>query len=101
MWTWGSVFHEVPGMEPWGSFLGGWINHNHILKNLPIMLSFFGFYLLPILMIEFLNSGFKDFFYRYFKSFFFALIILIFFITNKFIKLFRRLYASWGRGFKS
>jgi hypothetical protein len=42
------------------------------------MLSFFGFYLLPILMIEFLNSGFKDFFYRYFKSFFFALIILIF-----------------------
>ena len=78
MWTWGSVFHAVPGMEPWGSFLGGWINHNHILKNLPIMLSFFGFYLLPILMIEFLNSGFKDFFHRYFKSFFFALIILIF-----------------------
>ena len=25
MWTWGSVFHAVPGMEPWGSFLGGWI----------------------------------------------------------------------------
>ena len=33
MWTWGSVFHVVPGMEPWGSFLGGWINHDHILKN--------------------------------------------------------------------
>ena len=34
MWTWGSVFHVVPDMEPWGSFLGGWINHNYILKNL-------------------------------------------------------------------
>jgi len=78
IWTWGGVFHEVPGMEPWGSFLGGWINYNHILKNLPILLNFFGFYLLPILMIEFLNLGFKDFFHRYFKSFFFALIILIF-----------------------
>ena len=50
MWTWGGVFHAVPGMEPWGSFLGGWINHHHIIKNLPIILSFFGFYLLPILM---------------------------------------------------
>ncbi len=78
MWTWGDIFHVVPGMEPWGGFLGGWINHNYILKNLPILLSFFGFYLLPILMLEFLNLGFKDFFRTYFKSFFFALIILIF-----------------------
>ena len=30
-------------------------------------------------MIEFLNSGFKDFFNKYFKSFLFALIIFIFF----------------------
>jgi len=78
MWTWGSVFHEVPGLEPWGSFFGGWINHYHILKNLPILLSFFGFYLLPILTIEFLNSGFKYFIRTYSKSFFFALIIFIF-----------------------
>lgn len=78
MWTWGDIFHVVPGMEPWGSFLGGWINHNYILKNLPILLSFFGFYLLPILMLEFLNSGLKDFFHRYFKSFLFALVILVF-----------------------
>jgi len=78
MWTWGSIFHAVPGMEPWGGFLGGWINYNHILKNLPIILSFFGFYLLPFLMIELLNSGFKYFFYRYFKSFLFALTILFF-----------------------
>jgi hypothetical protein len=78
MWTWGSVFHAVPGIEPWGGFLGGWINYSHILKNLPIILSFFGFYLLPFLMIELLNSGFKYFFYRYFKSFLFALTILFF-----------------------
>ena len=79
MWTWGGVFHEVSGSEPWiGGFLGGWINYNHILKNLPILLSFFGFYFLPFLMIEFLNSGFKDFIRTYSKSFFFALIIFIF-----------------------
>ena len=78
MWTWGSIFQEIPGSQPWGSFFGGWINYNHILKNLPIILSFFSFYLLPFLLIELLNSGFKHFFYRYFKSFFFALITLIF-----------------------
>ena len=61
-----------------GKFFGGWLNFNHILKNFPILLSFFGFYLLPILIIEFLNSEFKDFFSKYFKSFFFALIIFVF-----------------------
>ena len=71
---WGNVFDltNAPHFFTW------WINPNHILKNFPILLSFFGFYLLPILMIEFLNSKFKDFFNKYFKSFFFALIILIF-----------------------
>jgi hypothetical protein len=78
MWIWGDVFHAVPGMEPWGSFLGGWINYNYILKNLPILLSFFGFYLLPILVIEFLNLDFKDFIRTYYKSFLFALITFAF-----------------------
>ena len=55
-----------------------WLHPKYILINIPILLSFFGFYLLPILMIEFLNSGFKDFFNKYFKSFIFALIIFIF-----------------------
>ena len=67
-----------PGEAPHGGFIGGWIQPIHILKNFPILLSFFGFYLLPILTIEFLNSGFKDFFNKYFRSFFFALIIFIF-----------------------
>ena len=73
---WGNVF-PVENFQD-GKFFGRWLNFNHILKNFPILLSFFGFYLLPILIIEFLNSEFKDFFSKYFKSFFFALIIFIF-----------------------
>ena len=59
-----------------------WLHPKYILINIPILLSFFGFYLLPILMIEFLNSGFKDFFNKYFKSFFFALIIFVFLLQT-------------------
>ena len=73
---WGNVF-PVDNFQD-GKFFGRWLNFNHILKNFPILLSFFGFYLLPILIIEFLNSEFKDFFSKYFKSFFFALIIFVF-----------------------
>ena len=73
---WGNVF-PVENFQD-GKFFGRWLNFNHILKNFPILLSFFGFYLLPILIIEFLNSEFKDFFSKYFKSFFFALIIFVF-----------------------
>ena len=71
---WGNVFD----LKNTSDFFTWWVNPNNILKNLPILLSFFGFYFLPILMIEFLNSGFKDFVNKYFKSFFFALIIFIF-----------------------
>ena len=73
---WGNVF-PVENFQD-GKFFGRWLNFNHILKNFPILLSFFGFYLFPILIIEFLNSEFKDFFSKYFKSFFFALIIFVF-----------------------
>jgi len=79
IWIWGSVYPSLPvELAPHGGFIGGWIKPIHILKNFPILLSFFGFYLLPILMIEFLNLGFKVFFNKYLKSFFFALIIFIF-----------------------
>ena len=71
---WGNVF-DLKNNE---IFFTWWINPNHILKNLPILLGFFGFYFLPILLIESLNSGFKDIVNKYFKSFFFALIIFIF-----------------------
>ena len=74
--TWGNVFPVEDFQE--GNMFGESLNFTYILKNFPILLSFFGFYLLPILIIELLNSGFKDFFNKYFKSFFFALIIFIF-----------------------
>jgi len=71
---WGNVFDlkNNPNFFTW------WINPKHLLKNFPILLSFFGFYFFPILIIEFFNSGFKYFFNKYFKSFFFALIIFVF-----------------------
>ena len=71
---WGNVFDlkNNPNFFTW------WINPKHLLKNFPILLSFFGFYFFPILIIEFFNSGFKVFFSKYFKSFFFALIIFVF-----------------------
>ena len=63
IWIWGGVYPTLPpGEAPHGGFIGGWIQPIHILKNFPILLSFFGFYLLPILIIEFLNLGFKVFF---------------------------------------
>ena len=71
---WGNVFD----LKNNPSFFTWWINPKHLLKNFPILLSFFGFYFFPILIIEFFNSGFKDFFNKYFKSFFFALIIFVF-----------------------
>jgi len=60
------------------SFNEKFLHPNFILINTPILLSYFGFYLLPILIIEFFNTKFKDFFNSYFKSF--ILILIIFFI---------------------
>ena len=74
--SWMDIFKTVnllnPGVFSWA------IGPGNILKNIPILLSFFGFYFLPILIIELLNSGFKDFYSKYYKSFFFALVIFIF-----------------------
>ena len=47
IWTWGSVYPSLPpGEAPHGGFIGGWIKPSHIIKNFPILLSFFGFYFL-------------------------------------------------------
>ena len=79
IWIWRGLYPSLPvELSPHGGFIGGWIKPIHTLKNFPILLSFFGFYLLPILIIEFLNLGFKAFLNKYLKSFFFALIIFIF-----------------------
>ena len=60
-----------------GTVYGLWVHHEYILKNMPILASFFGFYLLPILMIEFFICGYKDFLKKYSKSFFLVLAVLI------------------------
>jgi len=72
---WGNVFDTRSLGE--GAFFGWWININHILKNMPIFLSYFGFYLLPILIIEFFQTNYKKFLDRYLKSFIFSLIFFL------------------------
>ena len=73
---WGDVY-DTSNLAA-GTLYGEWVHHKYILKNIPILLSFFGFYLLPILIIEFFNSEFKNFFNQYFKSFVFALLFFMF-----------------------
>ena len=74
IWIWGDIYDTKYLASD--KVYGHWFHPKYILFNIPILLSFFGFYLLPILMIEFLNSGFNDFSNKYFKSFFFAIITL-------------------------
>jgi len=51
--------------------------HIHILKNFPILLSFFGFYLMPIVFLEFLQTNLKNFLNKYLKNFILAVLILM------------------------
>ena len=74
IWFWGDIF-DTKNLPP-GQFQV-WVNPINILKNLPILLSFFGFYLLPILFLDFLDSGYKKFFKKYFKSFLFSMSVFI------------------------
>ncbi len=58
------------------------VSPKFIIKNIPILLSFFGFYLLPILIIELFKDGYKNIFSKYFKTFsvFFVFLTLLHFI---------------------
>ena len=80
IFVWGDIYgYSTKTLTPvllYGD--GDWLLPKNILKSFPIILSFFGFYLLPILVIEFFNSATRDFFNKYYKSFVFALIIFIF-----------------------
>ena len=60
-----------PGLFSW------LVKPDHIIKNIPILLSFFGFYLLPILIIELFHSDFKSFFKKYFINFIIALLFFV------------------------
>jgi len=79
IWFWGDLYPSLPeGLAPHGGLIGGYVQFTHILKNFPILLSYFGFYFLPILFIEFYNLGYKVLVNKYFKSFFLTFIIFIF-----------------------
>ena len=75
IFTWGGLY-DMKNVNT-GTVYGLWVHHEYILKNMPILASFFGFYLLPILMIEFFICGYKDFLKKYSKSFFLVLAVLI------------------------
>ena len=51
-------------------------NYKFILKNIPILLSYFAFYFLPLLVVEYIDIGIKKFIHKYLLSFLFSLIIL-------------------------
>ena len=72
--TWGGVYDST---NREGIFYGGWLHHTYIIKNIPILLSFLGFYLLPILVIDFKNSGLKNFSEKYLKNFVLAFLVFI------------------------
>tara|TARA_Y100000741_G_C17943342_1_gene432759 strand:- start:19 stop:597 length:579 start_codon:yes stop_codon:yes gene_type:complete len=48
-------------------------NYKNIIKNIPILLSYFAFYLFPILIIEFLDIGINKFLLKYRNVFLLAL----------------------------
>ena len=56
IFVWGDIYgYGTKTLTP-TLLYGDWLLPRHILKSFPIILSFFGFYLLPILFIEFLIS---------------------------------------------
>ena len=77
IFAWRDTYDPQSTLLPIG-FNENWLHPKYIIGNIPILLSFFGFYLLPILLIEFLNLGLKDILNKYFKSFILALIFFIF-----------------------
>jgi len=51
----------------------------YIVRNIPILLSYFAFYLLPFLLIEFKEIGLKKFISKYVISFSISFVVLIIF----------------------
>ena len=74
---WREIYEVKNTLLPIG-FNENWLHPKYILTNIPILLSFFGFYLLPVLIIEFFTIEKKIFLKKYYKSFLFALAIFIF-----------------------
>jgi len=52
-------------------------NYKFILGNIPILLSFFAFYFLPILFVEYLEIGFNKFVHKYIRVFLISFLIFL------------------------
>jgi len=68
--------------ENFDGYFVSFVNPKYIIKNIPIIFSFFGFYLFPILIIELIRDGYKNIFFKYSKTFlsFFVFLIILHFI---------------------
>lgn len=82
IYKWGGL-HDT---NNWGSnYILDHHSYKYILKNTPILLSYFAFYFLPIVFIEYLNIGFKNFISKYTKVFLTTLIAMLFFWQLNFL----------------
>jgi len=70
---WGG-FYDVDNFP---SYFETLVNPIFIIKNIPILLSYIGFYLLPIIVVELLNVDFKTLFKKYFPSFILTFSLLL------------------------
>lgn len=70
---WGG-FYDVNNFP---SYFETLVNPIFILKNIPILLSYIGFYLFPIIIVELLNSDLKTLFKKYFAGFILTFSLLL------------------------
>ena len=73
LFTWGGLY-DVNEVLP---YMHDAFSYKHVLKNIPFITSFVAFYLLPILFIELINEGSRNFFNKYLKSFFVIFILYL------------------------
>ena len=80
IFTWGNVYDS----QNMTMNLEDYHNYKNIIKNIPILLSYFAFYLFPILIIEVLDIGINKFLSKY---------------KNIFLLAFSSLLILWQAGF--
>jgi len=63
IFNWGALYDVSNNL----SYTSSYFSYKNIFKNIPIITSLIAFYLLPILFIEILNEGIKNFVKKYLK----------------------------------
>jgi len=80
IFNWGGLYDVSNNL----SYTGGYFSYKNILKNLPIITSLIAFYLLPILFVEILNEGIKNFGKKYLK---FMILIFVLYLPLLYLNL--------------